>query len=97
MGWKLSVPKDVPDTLIANGIELNEIKSIFWFHHHFDHIGDPSKFPSSTELVVGPVFTDAYTPGYPDNPNSPVKSADLKGRRVNELDFDNDQASISIG
>jgi hypothetical protein len=26
-----------------------------------------------------------------------VKSADLKGRRVNELDFDNSKESISIG
>ena len=97
MGWKVAVPQDVPDTLVANGIELHEIKSIFWSHQHFDHIGDPSKFPSSTELIVGPGFTEAYTPGYPDNPDSPVKSADLKGRRVNELDFDNSKDSISIG
>ncbi|KAG0152968.1 hypothetical protein PDIDSM_1927 [Penicillium digitatum] len=95
--WKVSVPQDVPDTLIANGIELHEIKSIFWSTQHFDHIGDTSKFPSSTELVVGPGFTKAYTPGYPDNPDSPVKSADLKGRRVIELDFDSYQEPISIG
>lgn len=97
VGWKVAVPQDVPDTLVANGIELQGIQSIFWSHQHFDHIGDPSKFPSSTELVVGPGFTEAYTPGYPDNPDSPVKSADLKGRRVNELDFDNSKESISIG
>lgn len=62
VGWKVSVPQDVPDTLIANGIELSEIKTIFWSHQHFEHLGDPCKFPSSTELVVGPGFTQAYTP-----------------------------------
>ncbi|KAJ5457269.1 hypothetical protein N7530_012543 [Penicillium desertorum] len=97
VGWKVSVPQDVPDTLTANGIELGEIRTIFWSHQHFEHLGDPCKFPSSTELVVGSGFTQAYTPGYPDNPESPVKAADLKGRRVNELDFNNGREAISIG
>lgn len=31
-----------------------------WSHWHWDHTGDMTQFPSSTELVVGPGFTEAF-------------------------------------
>jgi len=39
-------------------------------HHHFDHVGDVTTFPGTTELVTGPGFKDAYYPGYPTQPKS---------------------------
>jgi hypothetical protein len=36
-------------------------------HWHFDHTGDPSTFPSTTEIVVGPGFKEAMLPTYPEN------------------------------
>lgn len=41
-------------------------------HWHWDHIGDPSTFPPSTDLIVGPGFKDAMLPGAPANPDSPL-------------------------
>ncbi|KAF8904229.1 hypothetical protein CPB85DRAFT_985801 [Mucidula mucida] len=43
------------------------VQTVIWSHSHIDHIGDMSKFPSTTELVVGagtdlgtyPTFEDA--------------------------------------
>ena len=47
-------------------------------HWHFDHVGDTSRFAPSTELVVGPGFSDALIPGYPANENSPILETDYK-------------------
>lgn len=47
-------------------------------HWHWDHIGDPSTFPPSTQLVVGPGFKEAFLPGYPAKNDSPVRETDFK-------------------
>jgi hypothetical protein len=47
-------------------------------HWHWDHIGDPSRFPSSTDLVVGPGFKAAMLPGSPKNFHSPIQESDYK-------------------
>lgn len=44
-------------------------------HFHFDHIGDISTFPSSTELVVGPGFKQKFGRAYPTDPESPVRES----------------------
>lgn len=46
-------------------------------HWHWDHIGDPSRFPPSTELIVGPGFKDEFLPGYPAKPDAPVRESDF--------------------
>ena len=51
-------------------------------HWHWDHTGDPSRFPPSTELVVGPGFKDAFLPAYPEGQNSPIRQVDI--RSVNQ-------------
>ena len=56
-------------------------------HFHWDHTGDPSTFPTSTELVVGPGFQKAFMPGFPSNPDAPIKESDYKGRNVREISF----------
>ena len=45
---------------------------------HWDHVGDPSRFPPSTELVVGPGFKKAFVPGAPTNVKSPILESDYK-------------------
>jgi glyoxylase-like metal-dependent hydrolase (beta-lactamase superfamily II) len=64
-----------------------DIEAVIWSHHHFDHIGDPSTFPPSTELVVGPGVRDLCWPGFPTRLNAPVLDSDIAGRTVREIDF----------
>ncbi|KAL1861553.1 hypothetical protein Daus18300_008816 [Diaporthe australafricana] len=89
---------DIPDKLRAHGQDLAGINNIIWSHAHIDHVGDPSVFPSSTELVVGPGFKSAHMPGYPTDPHGTVLDSAFAGRSVRELDFVRDSPAIaSIG
>jgi hypothetical protein len=47
-------------------------------HWHWDHVGDPSTFPSTTDLIVGRGFSEAMLPGYPANPDSPIRESDYQ-------------------
>ncbi|KAF4344788.1 n-acyl homoserine lactonase [Fusarium beomiforme] len=85
--WDVDVPKNVADILVENNIKPSEIDSVIWSHHHFDHIGDITTFPGSTELVVGPGFKEAFLPGYPSDPDSTVREADFAGRELREINF----------
>lgn len=71
-------------------VALSSIDSIVWSHPHFDHTGDPSLFPNTTSLVVGPGFkSNPLTyPGYPLNPNSTVVQDAFEGRELVEIEFD---------
>ncbi|KAI9448920.1 hypothetical protein F5148DRAFT_987866 [Russula earlei] len=75
---------------------LSSIKAIIWSHHHIDHRGDPSLFPSTTSLVVGPNFKSnpAIYPGYPNNPGSVTNQDAFNGREVIELDFSDSQPTV---
>ena len=77
--------QDIPETLKCHGIDLSAINSIIWSHSHVDHTGDPSVFPPSTELVVGPGFQGR--PGFPTNPDAFVLDSAFQGRAVREIDF----------
>ncbi|OAP62036.1 hypothetical protein AYL99_04239 [Fonsecaea erecta] len=87
-GWgEPSGEKHVAHILADEGIDISSINSIIWSHWHYDHIGDPSTFPPSTELVVGPGFKTAFLPGWPARPDSPVRESDFHGRQVREISF----------
>ncbi|KAL6415844.1 metallo-beta-lactamase superfamily protein [Ilyonectria robusta] len=86
-GWKLSVEKGVHEVLEDHGVDRSDVEAIIWSHWHYDHTGDPSAFPPSTALVVGPGFKDMFMPGYPANEDSPVLESDFAGREVKELAF----------
>ncbi|KAK7931816.1 hypothetical protein PG985_002528 [Apiospora marii] len=64
-----------------------DIEAIIWSHSHFDHVGDPSRFPPSTSLVVGPGVPAVAWPGYPSDPNGTVLDSDAAGRAVREISF----------
>ena len=85
-GWVIEVQKDVSEILIENGVELDSINAIIWSHKHFDHIGDPTKFPSSTKLVVGPGFKKGFLPGAPEDPEG-LHSSAWESRELVELEF----------
>lgn len=86
-GTTCSVEKDVRTILEEGGVEASGIESIIWSHWHWDHIGDPNRFPTSTALLVGPGFKQLFTPGYPTNLESPVLDSDFAGRELRELCF----------
>ncbi|KAG5806313.1 hypothetical protein H9Q74_007399 [Fusarium xylarioides] len=95
-GWDVKVPTDVADVLISNNIPLESINGIIWSHHHWDHIGDPSTFPSTTSLIVGSGFKKEFLPAYPENPDSPLTEDAFVGRELVELDFSGPDA-IRVG
>lgn len=71
----------------SSSVQSTDIEAIIWSHHHFDHIGDPSTFPKSTALVVGPGVSKLCWPGYPKNQDGVVLDVDAEGRVVHEIDF----------
>ncbi|KAF9884517.1 hypothetical protein FE257_001705 [Aspergillus nanangensis] len=85
--WELSADRHVADILKEHGVYEKDVEAIVWSHWHWDHIGCPSTFPSTTDLIVGPGFTEAFLPGYPANKNSPILESDYRDRRLIELDF----------
>lgn len=70
--------------------------SVIWSHYHWDHTGSMELFPSSTELVVGPGFkaSPKLMPGFPENLESPIDGAALKGRTLTEIGFFDDGLEI---
>ncbi|KIY02267.1 uncharacterized protein Z520_02405 [Fonsecaea multimorphosa CBS 102226] len=92
----VEVKKDVAEILEDHGVPAGEgaIEAIIWSHWHYDHIGDPSTFPASTKLIVGPGFKKAFLPGYPAGPDSVILESDYKGRDLVELEFSSSQKRI---
>ena len=86
---------DIPDILTEHRVPLSSINEIIWSHSHIDHIGDPSVFPLSTDLVVGPGFKESSMPGYPTNPEAFLLDSAFEGRNVREIDFSG--KTIEIG
>ncbi|KAI7281733.1 Metallo-hydrolase/oxidoreductase [Hortaea werneckii] len=93
LGWTIKVDQDIATILKENGVDVDggAIESIIWSHHHWDHVGDPSTFPPTTELVVGPGFKGAYLPGYPTRKEATLMDSDFEGREVREVRFDEDE------
>ncbi|KAJ7755390.1 hypothetical protein DFH07DRAFT_494083 [Mycena maculata] len=58
---------------------------------HFDHTGDMSKFPPSTDLVLG---RDTVTETYLTNPKSRLLDSDFAGRNLVKVDFTKSQLEI---
>ncbi|KAL3420450.1 metallo-beta-lactamase superfamily protein [Phlyctema vagabunda] len=92
--WKVSVEKDGKEILEEHSIDTDRIEALIWSHQHWDHLGDPSRLDRATKLIVGPGFKDAFLPGYPTNPSSPILETDYAGREVAEVSFAEDGPRI---
>lgn len=86
-GWNITVQKDVAQTLEDNEVPTKDIEAIVWSHYHWDHTGDPTRFPSSTALIVGPGFKDRWPSAYPTKPDAPIREDAWKGRELREISF----------
>lgn len=73
---QIETSRHVAEILAEGGVKGSDIEAVIWSHGHWDHIGDPSTFPPTTNLVVGPGFTAALLPGAPANPDSPILESD---------------------
>ncbi|KAF8189915.1 beta-lactamase-like protein [Mycena galopus ATCC 62051] len=88
---KMNVRRDILEQLQTDGVEPETISAVVWSHAHYDHIGDMSKFPASTELVFGDAMsTDTYL----ENPASSLTPSDLAGRTLNRINFATSPLSI---
>ncbi|KAK3714720.1 hypothetical protein LTR37_007700 [Vermiconidia calcicola] len=96
-GVKVEVQKDVVEILRENGQDVAKVGGIIWSHWHWDHTGDPSTFPWSTDLIVGPGFGEAFTPAYPTVEESPVDERAWEGRTLREINFDIEGKGLKIG
>ncbi|KAK7055317.1 Metallo-beta-lactamase superfamily protein [Favolaschia claudopus] len=76
--------KDITQLLQNGGIGLNTINGVIWSHAHFDHVGDMSKFPNSTNIIIGP---ETDTSIFPENPNATLQASDFAGHNITKLDF----------
>ncbi|KAK4145215.1 beta-lactamase-like protein [Dichotomopilus funicola] len=81
------------------GIRPRDVEAIVWSHNHFDHTGDPSTFPPTTPLVLGPGVRAASWPGYPTNPESMMLDSDIAGGRpIQEISFQaGEKGHVRIG
>lgn len=66
-------------------------------HHHIDHTGNPTGFPETTDLIVGPGFKETQMPGYPTNEHGLVPERDYQGRNLRQLNFDTESSGADIG
>ncbi|KAJ7180771.1 beta-lactamase-like protein [Mycena filopes] len=74
----------IVDLLQDGGIALESIDEVLWSHSHFDHIGDMSKFPNTTRLVIG---SETDTATFPQFPNATLLASDFANREVKKIDF----------
>lgn len=72
----------------ASSAIIQDIEAIIWSHSHFDHVGDPSTFPPSTDLIVSPGFKKA--------PESGLLDSDTRGRNFREIEIRRDDC-LKIG
>jgi glyoxylase-like metal-dependent hydrolase (beta-lactamase superfamily II) len=74
----LKVEKTINEILAEGGFNPNKLDGIVWSHWHWDHTGNASLFPKSTEIIVGPGFKQAFMPGYPAKLDSPLLETDFE-------------------
>ena len=74
----LNVEKNVADILKDGGMDISKVDGIVWSHWHWDHTGNPSMFPKSADVIVGPGFKKAFLPAYPASKDSPVLESDFE-------------------
>ena len=80
------VLKDADEILLEGHVAPSDISAVIFSHLHFDHVGDPTKFPDA-EMIAGPGSRAASFPGWPAAPGSPFLSAPIEHPKYHELSF----------
>lgn len=83
--WEIEIEKDVAEILGEHEMPLGAVEAIIWSHHHWDHLGDPSTFPHSTDIVVGPGFYEEFFPGGQPIVDSPIRKEYYENRHLREI------------
>jgi len=100
-GFTVDVKQNVAEILDDHssevGVKSKDVEAVIWSHHHFDHVGDVTTFPKTTDLVVGPGFKKEHTPGYPTNPESGLLEKNWEGRNLREIDIVKEGKGLKIG
>ncbi|KAJ6578792.1 hypothetical protein DFH09DRAFT_913668 [Mycena vulgaris] len=78
--------KDIAQLLQDGGVALDSIDAVFW------RLGDMSKFPSSTQIVVA---SKTNLTLFPDSPTSDLQASDLSGHDILKPDFESANLTIS--
>ena len=95
-GGAINIAADVPDILNAASVPLSSIDCVVWSHYHPDHTGDLSLFPTSTSLVVGPLFKTEPVPGHPLGQTAETLREAFEGREVTHLDFSSSNSASTL-
>ncbi|KAF2815700.1 putative N-acyl homoserine lactonase AttM [Mytilinidion resinicola] len=83
----MEIEKDVYDMLADSGRDPDAVEAIFWSHYHWDHTGNPARFPASTALMVGPGFKTRFPPAWPTVADSWLTEDAWEGRELKEVEF----------
>ncbi|KAF8140832.1 hypothetical protein K438DRAFT_1995661 [Mycena galopus ATCC 62051] len=78
--------QDITVLLQNGGINLTSIDVVIWSHAHFDHVGDMSLFPNTTEIIIGPATNASI---YPADPDASLQASDFAGHVVTKFNFAN--------
>ncbi|KAI9003404.1 hypothetical protein DFJ74DRAFT_694746 [Hyaloraphidium curvatum] len=70
---------DVADNLAKGGLSTADVGTVAISHSHFDHIGDPLLFPSSTVFITGDIAVMGK--GYPEDKYSSVHTKEITSHR----------------
>ncbi|KAJ7032680.1 hypothetical protein C8F04DRAFT_1235266 [Mycena alexandri] len=88
----MPIARDFVEQLGDYGVQAESISAAIWSHAHFDHIGDVSRFPASTDLVFGDATPRKTRPSHPQ---AMLMESDLTGRKLVPIAFDD--SSLQIG
>ncbi|KIY67047.1 Metallo-hydrolase/oxidoreductase [Cylindrobasidium torrendii FP15055 ss-10] len=89
---EFEVDQEAHEKLPAKGVSLDSVKAVIWSHRHIDHIGDMSKFPSTTRLVVG---EETELRPYPELEMSGITHGDIDGRDIQKIPFSSGDLTIA--
>ncbi|TFK51105.1 Metallo-hydrolase/oxidoreductase [Heliocybe sulcata] len=90
--FKPECEEDVADVLQKGGVELDTINFLVYSHLHFDHVGDPTLFPSA-EIILGKDAESLFEKPYPHDPESLFQEWP-EGRTITYLQYTVPQASV---
>ncbi|KAF7527643.1 hypothetical protein PCG10_002607 [Penicillium crustosum] len=95
--YDIHCTKDVADILAEHNISPDMIDTVIFSHHHWDHVGDTTRFPSSTRIMTGPGYKAKYLPGWPIDPAATETTSDLYAdRELIEINFEDRSSSLNI-